>query len=101
MSVSRDDVLRTAALARLHVATDRVDAVASELSGILAHMDVLQQVDVRDIDVSAHEQMPLRDDSLGSVPLVQSRETIAPLMRDGLYLVPRLQTHGDNRSDAE
>ena len=37
-----------AALARLGVAEDRLPALVTELNGILAHMDVLQQVDIGD-----------------------------------------------------
>ena len=98
MPVSRDDVLRTAALARIHVPADRLDVVAEELSGILAHMEVLQQVTVSATDLRDDRRMPLRDDVVHPLPLAQTRESFAPLMRDGFFLVPRLQTHDDDRS---
>lgn len=97
MSVSRDDVKVIASLARLHVAEERLDAVAEELSGILLHMDVLQQVDITADGLDTIEgTMPLRDDTVDPQPLVHERESFAPLMRDGFFLVPRLATH-DNQ----
>jgi aspartyl-tRNA(Asn)/glutamyl-tRNA(Gln) amidotransferase subunit C len=101
MAVSRDDVLRTATLARLRVEPDRVDAVAAELSSILAHMEVLQQVDVSAVEPFADVSMPLREDVVAPVTLAKTREDNAPIMREGFFLVPRLVTHGDNRADSE
>ena len=45
--------------------------------------------------------MPLRDDIVAPVSLTHSREAIAPLMRDGFFLVPRLHTHGERQADGE
>ena len=101
MAVSRDDVLRTAALARINVHPERVDAVAAELSSILAHMEVLQQVHVDAVLQVDADGMPLREDIVAPVSLTHSREAIAPLMRDGFFLVPRLHTHGERQADGE
>ena len=37
--------------------------------------------------------MLFRSDEPGAVPLAIPRETFAPKMRDGFFLVPRLSTH--------
>lgn len=98
MSVSNDDVRHIAALARLGLEPDRVALLASELNGILAHMDVLAAVDTSAIDLHARtegEGMPLRADAGPSVPLTRSRDAFAPETRDGFFLVPRLSTHED------
>lgn len=96
MAVSLDDVRHIAALARLEVADDRLPVLAKELSGILAHMDVLQSVV---IDTGATDEsapgMPLRADGGPQYPLAAPRESFAPAMRDGFFLVPRLATHED------
>jgi hypothetical protein len=60
-------------------------------------MEALQSVEsagaAQEAD-DAREGMPLRADEPGrSVPLARARETFAPLMRDGFFLVPRLATH--------
>jgi aspartyl-tRNA(Asn)/glutamyl-tRNA(Gln) amidotransferase subunit C len=37
--------------------------------------------------------MPLREDRAAQLPLGRPREAFAPEMRDGFFLVPRLETH--------
>jgi hypothetical protein len=69
MSVSLDDVRRIAALARLTVDDDRATALTAQLNGILAHMDVLQQVPALDHDpVDDLPGMPLAPDAGPPVP---------------------------------
>jgi len=108
VSVSRDDVRHMATLARLGIAEDRLDALVRELNGILGHMEVLQQVESAGAAVAAvaagaafaaetdQPGMTLRPDVEGSVPLARAREEVAPNMRDGFFLVPRLATHDDD-----
>ncbi len=85
-----------AALARLGLADDRVQSLVGELNGILAHMDVLQQVDIggASLDPDATQGMRMRDDVPNPIALHRAREEFAPSMRDGFFLVPRLSTHG-------
>lgn len=92
MSVSRDDVRRIAALARIGVPEERLDALVRELDGILAHMDVLRRVE-SPTDVAPVTAMPLAADEPGAVPLDRPREAFAPETRDGFFLVPRLASH--------
>lgn len=94
MSVSREEVLRIAALARIAVPTDRVDGLAGELTGILGHMEVLANVQA-DAPSAEAKGMPLARDEGPAVPLDAPRESFAPEMRDGFFLVPRLHTHDD------
>ncbi len=96
MAVTFDDVRHIAALARLGVDEPRLPALAAELSAILAHMDVLQRVDVSQVPVDgASGGMPLRGDDGEQYPLSRPREAFAPKMRDKFFLVPRLATHED------
>lgn len=98
MQISETDVLRIAELARLTLPADRITAVAAELSGILAHMGELQQVDTSDVlpvtGVGA-DGMPLRADSVHPPPMNTVAAALAPESRDGFILVPRLSTHED------
>ncbi len=99
MSVSGQDVLHIAALARLAIAPDRVETLVAELNGILAHMDVLQGVDMSAIPATASDALAaatpttLRADVGGAVALQRERSEFAPASRDGFFLVPRLSTH--------
>lgn len=94
MAVTPDDVRRIAALARVGVPDDRVDLLVRELSGILAHMDVLSRV-AEPATAVPGAGMPLASDEPPSVPLARPREEFAPEMREGFFLVPRLATHDE------
>ncbi len=97
--VSEEDVRHIAALARVGLEPERVEQIARELNGILAHMDVLARIDTRRVLPFTAERldaMPLRPDESGaSTPLLVALPEIAPDMRDGFFLVPRLPTHDD------
>jgi len=99
MAVTREDVLHIAELARLGVDEARADELTKELSAILAHMEVLSQVDTASVRAtySAGEGgTPLRPD-VGVSPLMKGTlESIAPAMRDGFFIVPRLASHEDS-----
>ena len=98
MAVTREDVLHIAELARLGVDAASADELTSELSAILAHMDVLSQVDTSSVPTTAGVGpggTPLRPD-VGVPPLMKGTlESFAPSMRDGFFIVPRLATHED------
>jgi aspartyl-tRNA(Asn)/glutamyl-tRNA(Gln) amidotransferase subunit C len=97
--VTREDVLHIADLSRLGVDSARADELVVELSAILSHMEVLSQVDTATVATTSGVGAggtPLRPD-VGVAPLM--RETLAsmaPAMKDGFFLVPRLATHEDS-----
>jgi aspartyl-tRNA(Asn)/glutamyl-tRNA(Gln) amidotransferase subunit C len=99
VSVTREDVLHIAELARLGIDAERADELTKELSAILSHMEVLSQVDTAGVSTAAgvgDGGTPLRPD-VGVSPLMYgSLASIAPAMRDGFFLVPRLATHEDS-----
>ena len=99
MSVTREDVLHIAELARLGVDAARADELTKELSAILAHMEVLSQVDTSSVPTTVgpgEKGTPLRPD-VGVPPLMTGTlESFAPSMRDGFFIVPRLATHEDS-----
>ena len=95
MSVDLDEVRHIAALARLGIPPDRLGVLAHELSGILAHMAVLQRVDTTGAkDVMSAAQSPWREDHGPPIRLLRPIATFAPEFRDGFFIVPRLETHG-------
>lgn len=95
MAVSEDDVRNIALLARVGIERTDVTALVDQLNGILAHMDVLQSVDIGDaLDATVAQGMQLRPDENTPVPLARDRAAFAPEFRDGFFLVPRLATHG-------
>jgi aspartyl-tRNA(Asn)/glutamyl-tRNA(Gln) amidotransferase subunit C len=98
MTVTREDVLHIADLARLGVDTARADELTKELSAILGHMEVLSQVDTSQVSLAAgvgSGGTPLRPDERVTPLMEGVLESFAPSMRDGFFIVPRLATHED------
>lgn len=98
MAVTHDDVRHIAELARLAVSPSRLDDLVRELNGILAHMDVLREVETGDVEDDAHAGLPatstpLRSDTSGPIPMALPLESFAPATRDGFIIVPRLASH--------
>ena len=101
MAVRDDDVRAVASLARVGVAADRFPSLARELSGILAHMEQLAAVVVPPTGAAdSPSAMPLRTDEGVQFPLARAREAFAPVMRDGFFVVPRLDSHDEGGSAA-
>ena len=98
MPVTVDDVQHIATLARLAVDRHRASAIVSELNTILEHMEVLASVDTTGVEPMAgigSVGAPLRPDEGPAIELARPRESFAPRMQDGFFLVPRLSTHED------
>ena len=98
MAVTERDVRHVAALARLGLEEARIASLVSELNGILGHMEVLGRVETSGGRMAEGGDRttgtPMRADVGGkAIPLANSRESFAPEMRDGFFLVPRLETH--------
>jgi aspartyl-tRNA(Asn)/glutamyl-tRNA(Gln) amidotransferase subunit C len=96
MAVSEQDVRHVADLARLGLDEPRVARLVTELNGILGHMDVLNAVDTHGMDAVTgvgNGGMPLRVDDGPQYPLARDRADVAPELRDGFFIVPRLSTH--------
>jgi aspartyl-tRNA(Asn)/glutamyl-tRNA(Gln) amidotransferase subunit C len=95
VSITDADVRHIATLARLGLDDARIPALVAELNGILAHMDVLQRVALPPAEATdTGRAMPLREDVPTSSALERARESFAPAMRDGFFLVPRVASHG-------
>ena len=96
MAVTIHDVRHVAALARLGLTDERAASLVQEMNTILGHMDALSAVDTDGIEGVAGVGaggLPVRADSGPPLPLARSLDAFAPMLRDGLILVPRLSTH--------
>ena len=100
--VTPADVRRMAALARIGIPDDRVDALVAQLSTILEHMAVLREVNTEGAVPATGPGAggtPMREDAGTPVPLSRPLESFAPRVHHGFLLVPRLATHEAQGSD--
>jgi aspartyl-tRNA(Asn)/glutamyl-tRNA(Gln) amidotransferase subunit C len=94
MSLTRDQVRHVAMLARLGLEPGDEEFYAEQLSGILAHIDRLQEVNTDDIPPTAQVVEivnPLREDV--PRPCLTQEEVLsnAPAAVDGFFRVPAIQ----------
>jgi aspartyl-tRNA(Asn)/glutamyl-tRNA(Gln) amidotransferase subunit C len=52
--IDREQVLHVARLARLELTDEEVEKMASELSGILEHVERINQLDLEDVEPTSH-----------------------------------------------
>jgi aspartyl-tRNA(Asn)/glutamyl-tRNA(Gln) amidotransferase subunit C len=92
--IDREQVLHVAKLARLELSEDEVGRMATELSGVLAHIEKIGELSLDDVPPTSHVvevENALRPD----VPRpCLPREVVleqAPAVQDGGFLVPSPQ----------
>ena len=93
MSLHHDEVLKIAHLARLQVAEEDISRYADELGNILALVEQMNRVDTGPVAPLAHpldQTQHLRNDEVTEDDQRDAFQTLAPSVRDGLYLVPRV-----------
>jgi aspartyl/glutamyl-tRNA(Asn/Gln) amidotransferase C subunit len=93
MSVSKDEVLKIARLAELHVDEAALPALVEQMSRILdyvAQIATVKGIDTAQAIVPGPEAAPLRADEVRPAPLAFGPAEMAPAFRDGFFLVPRL-----------
>jgi aspartyl-tRNA(Asn)/glutamyl-tRNA(Gln) amidotransferase subunit C len=92
--LSRDDVRHVAMLARLGLEPGEEDFYAQQLSGILQHIERLQQLDTDTIPPTAQVvplQLRLRDDEAQPGLTQEQALANAPEARDGFFVVKAIQ----------
>lgn len=93
MSLTIEDVLRIAYLARIQIGDAEAKATLEKLTGILALIEQMQAVDTTGIEPMSHPQevtQRLRDDVVTETDQRALFQSIAPVVENGLYLVPKV-----------
>jgi aspartyl-tRNA(Asn)/glutamyl-tRNA(Gln) amidotransferase subunit C len=89
--IDREQVLHVARLARLELTDDEVERMASELSGILEHVDRISALDLEGVEPTTHvvalENVLRPDEPVPSLPRERALEQ-APDAADGAFRVP-------------
>ena len=92
-SVSRQEILEVASLARLGVDANTADSYANEISKVLGLMHTLAGVNTNDLAPLAniHEAcQDLRADIAKHDINRERNQSVAPAVEEGLYLVPQV-----------
>jgi len=93
MSLSNDDVRRIAGLARLAITAEESGEVLERLNGVLALIEEMRAVDTAGIEPMAHAlelAQRLRPDQATESDQHRLYQSVAPAVKDDLYLVPKV-----------
>lgn len=93
MKITREDVRHVARLAELAVNDRELDALTGQLDRIVEFVAQLAAHPAGESAAPFHpgpDRVALRPDEVRPTPLARPLAEIAPAMRDGLLLVPRL-----------
>ena len=93
MSLTQQDVMRIAKLARITVTDAEIDAVSGQLNEIFGLIKQMQAVDTDGVEPMAHPQdacLRLRADVVTEPNRREAFLALAPQSEAGLFLVPRV-----------
>lgn len=93
MAISNDEVRAMARLARLAIAPDDIPGYAEQLSGILAFVARMDEIDTSTVEPLAHPldlTARLRPDLVSEIDQRELFQSLAPEVERGLYLVPKV-----------
>ncbi len=89
--ITKEDVKYIAALARMHVAEDKLEGLTKNLTDIVGYVEQLQKLDLKDIKPTSHA-VPLTDALRQDIvkPSLSNEKalSIAPEAKDGYFKVP-------------
>jgi len=91
MKLSREQVLHISRLARLGLSDAEVDKFGEQLSGLLEHFEMLQQVDTTDVPPTAQSialQNVMKDDEVAASLLPEQILANAPDRDEDYFRVP-------------
>lgn len=93
MSISPEEVLKIANLARLQIKQEEVEQYSTDLSSIINLVEQMNAVDTTDVLPMAHPldaTQRLREDKVTEDNQRDKFQAIAPSAEKGLYLVPKV-----------
>jgi aspartyl-tRNA(Asn)/glutamyl-tRNA(Gln) amidotransferase subunit C len=93
MAIDENTVRKVAKLARLELPEDRAAPMAKELSGIMAWIEQLNEVDIEGVEPMASAvaaTLPLRDDVVSDGGDPARVLANAPRSEDGFFVVPKV-----------
>lgn len=93
MSLSQQDILHIARLARIRVSDDEAETARGQLNSIFGLIEEMQAVDTAGVEPMSHAldvAQRLREDRVSESDQRDKFQAIAPAVENGLYLVPKV-----------
>ena len=93
MSISREEVLRIATLARIDLDDDEVESLRDDLGSILGYVEKLEELDLDDVEPQTHAvdlEAAFREDEVDQTLDRDDVLTNAPDVEDGHFRVPKV-----------
>ena len=93
MAITRDDVQRSARLARIAIEGEEADAVLQQLGRIFELIEEMRALDVEGVEPMTHAEdvvLRLREDRVTEADQHELFQSVAPRVESGLYLVPKV-----------
>lgn len=93
MSLSKEEVLHVAKLARLEFSPEEIEKYQQELNDILNYIDMLGEVDTEEVSPLSqvnNDVNNLREDSVRKSLTVEEALKNAPMAEDGAVIVPKV-----------
>ena len=101
--IKRSDVEKVAALARLELGDDELEALTRDCQSILEYFEAIREVDVEGATPAGalERPAPTRDDRVEHDPLERPPAEAAPDWREGFFVLPRLPALDGDAADGE
>jgi aspartyl-tRNA(Asn)/glutamyl-tRNA(Gln) amidotransferase subunit C len=93
MSLTPEEVRKIAHLARLNLSENDIALYTPQLSKILDFIEYMNRIDTTNVEPLAHPldlSQRLRPDTVNEPDLREKYQRIAPEIKAGLYLVPKV-----------
>jgi aspartyl-tRNA(Asn)/glutamyl-tRNA(Gln) amidotransferase subunit C len=101
MALSESEVRHVALLARLSLTDEEIETLRGELNSVLSHIDAIQQLDLSDVEPTAHAVPVVNRMRADVVKAGLDRETAlmnAPESEKGAFVIPRIVGPGGEGS---
>ncbi|BCS98233.1 aspartyl/glutamyl-tRNA(Asn/Gln) amidotransferase subunit C [Desulfoluna limicola] len=93
MTITKEEVLYVANLARLNVDENDVEKLAAQIGNILSYVDTLEKADTDGVEPTTHAidlTNALREDVVHTHPGAEETLANAPEKEDGMFVVPKV-----------
>lgn len=93
MALTTSDVQKIARLSRLHLSDEELNAVEIQLNNVFTMLEKMQAIPTDGVEPMRHPHevaLRLREDVVSESNQRERYQEHAPLVQDGLYLVPKV-----------